>query len=200
MKHGIDNLLKILEDYCSAARTYFSKMEDVGKNFTGEYGKQMSEQYKTEMESRAKTLKTYFEAQIKETVQAITEDRAKNKYINDAGFATMLHIITAGGEKLDAETLRSMVKPYLDDHLSVKSVSAILRQQGRDPEALGIVPTGDPLQIVSGIEQSYPGAFSTWGGSVPPMESSPSVIGYQLRRAAAILDGVVLETPGSVSI
>lgn len=200
MKHGIDNLLKILEDYCTASKSYASKMEDVGKNFTGEYGKQMAEQYTSEMKAKANTQKTYFETQIRDTIKAIAEDRAKHKYVSDAGFATVLHIITSGGEKLDTETLRNLVKPYLDDHISVKSVSAILRQQGRDPEALGVVPSGDPLEIVSGIEKNFPGAFSTWDGTPVSMDSSPSVIGYQLQRAASILDGVVSETPGSVSI
>ncbi|NLM25814.1 MAG: hypothetical protein GX208_06815 [Firmicutes bacterium] len=97
------------------------------------------ESLKTKMKSTAEKLEADFFQQIDKTIAEVEKDQSSSKYISDPGFANAIQILSAGGSQFDSNVLKSLIAPYLDDHIAKKSIVAILKQQGRDPKNIGSV-------------------------------------------------------------
>lgn len=141
------------------------------------------------MKARVETLEGYFAKQIDETIAFVEKDYSTSKYVSDPGFTNAIQILSSGGSRLDLNVLKSLIAPYMDDHIAKKSIAAILSQQGRDPKRIGIDAGADALQILQGIKRDSSMTFRMWSGGNFPLTGSPQVIYHQLERANQILEG-----------
>lgn len=189
MKHGIDNLIKIIEDYGNAVKKFNDDKQEITRTFQADEAGKRIERLKAGMKATAEKLEGYFAKQIDETIAAVERDQSTSKYISDPGFTNAIQILSSGGSRLDLNVLKSLIAPYMDDHIAKKSIVAILSQQGRDPKHIGIDDGGDALQILQGIKRDSSMTFRMWSGTNFPLTGSPSVIEHQLNRANQILEG-----------
>lgn len=190
MKYGIDNLIGIMEDFTKGVQNSRLAQADAIKRYNSETAQAEITSLRDSMKQFAKKQAGYFEQQIGETIDAVRKDQESSKYLSDAGFANAIKIISSGGEKLDGGVIRALVRPYMDDYVARRSVAAILAQQGRDPQSVGIADKVDALSILEGIKRDS--AFTFYAGDTGtdlPMSSAPSVIVHNLNRANAILEG-----------
>jgi hypothetical protein len=189
MKHGIDNLIKTIEDYGKAIKKFNDDKQEITRTFQQAEAGQRIERLKAGMKATAEKLEGYFATQIDETIAAVEKDQATSKYISDPGFTNAIQILSSGGSRLELNVLKSLIAPYMDDHIAKKSIVAILNQQGRDPKRIGIDDGADALQILQGIKRDSSMTFRMWNGTNFPLTGSPSVIEHQLKRANQILEG-----------
>lgn len=189
MKYGIDNLIKIIEDLGKAVKKFNEDKKEITKTFQSDEARKRIESLKTSTEDKAKKLESYFEQQITETIAAVEKDQSTSKYVSDPGFGNAIHILSSGGSRLDLNVLKSLIAPFMDDHIAKKSIVAILSQQGRDPKHIGIDDGADALQILQGIKRDSSMTFRMWDSTNFPLTGSPQVIYHQLERANQILEG-----------
>lgn len=194
MKYGIDNLIKIIEDYQKAIKKFYDDKKEIMQTFQSAEAEKRIESLKTKMRSTAEKLEADFFQQIDKTIAEVEKDQSTSKYISDPGFANAIQILSSGGSQFDSNVLKSLIAPYMDDYIAKKSIVAILKQQGRDPKHIGIDDGADALQILQGIKRDSAMTFRMWGGRMLsgtdfPLTGSPSVILHQLNRANHILEG-----------
>lgn len=190
MKYGIDNLIGIMEDFAKGVQRSRQAEAEAIKRYNSDTAQKEVASLRDSLKQFAKKQAGYFEQQIGETIDAVQKDQGSSKYLSDAGFANAVKIISSGGEKLAGDVIRALVRPYMDDYVARRSVAAILSQQGRDPQSVGIADNADALSILEGVKRDS--VFTFFAGDTGadlPMSSTPSVIVHNLNRAAAILEG-----------
>lgn len=68
MKHGIDNLIKTIEDYGKAIKKFNDDKQEITRTFQPAEAGQRIERLKAGMKATAEKLEGYFAAQIDETI------------------------------------------------------------------------------------------------------------------------------------
>lgn len=189
MKFGIDNLIKILEDYQKGVAASRQNQADAIKQYKPDVAQTQIKEYQESLKRFSEKQAGYFSQQIAETIAAVEKDQSVSKYVSDPGFANAVQIVSSGGKTLDSDVMKSLVRPYLDDYIARQSLAAIIRQQGRDPKLIGIVEGTDALSILKEVQRNSWQTFTGWTGTDFPMTSEPSVLIHNLKRANNILEG-----------
>jgi len=191
-KSYFKDLQDILDDFIKANVRYSEIAKQYEKMYKPDELRIRIEELKARYKEQAKQFKQAFADQVKKLKDQFSKDLQAAKYMSDPGFTNVVNILTYGGKNMDGTTIKNLVAPYLDDYIARKSIAAIIKEQGRDPEALEIDNGIDLIDAIKNIETTGEKMFDSAIVYTFPVqfsfEASPSVLTHMITRASDSID------------
>ena len=202
MIKSIEKLIDIVANYKTSVIEYHEERERLQRQYadgqiaTVNFDSSLKN-LDVSMERKAEEYKQQYKTAFQPAVEAVRHDISNPKFAFDTGFRNVIETIknSDGVYDLEAEVLRGMIAPYLEDYAARKLIAATLDKYTALKSSFFDIHTVNPLYALQSLAGQEEIEFGSWTSNPGSAFYNNNGLRMKLEALLALANGETADIP-----